>query len=122
MNDDIEASIAVGHNGMVHIVSNPDRTIDIEKLYESLYFEYKEIYANSEIAKIYALDDLDDLYDLKIFDYESRWCFMAEKLYMQTDDRVKIGDKPMKHTDSKGQELHDGHIKNRKELLKQYKK
>ena len=47
---------------------------------------------------------------------------MAEKLYMQTDDRVKIGDKTMKNTDSKGQELHDGHIKNRKELLKQYKK
>lgn len=69
VNDDIEASIAVGHNGMVHIVSNPDRTIDIEKLYESLYNEYKEIYANSEIARIYALDDL---YDLKIFDYESR--------------------------------------------------
>ena len=46
---------------------------------------------------------------------------MAEKLYMQTDDRVKIGDKPMKHTDSKGQELHDRHVKNRKELLKQYK-
>ena len=69
VNADIEASIAVGHNGMVHIVSNPDRTIDIEKLYESLYNEYKEIYANSEIAKIYALDDL---YDLKIFDYESR--------------------------------------------------
>ena len=45
---------------------------------------------------------------------------MAEKLYMQTDDRVKIGDKPMKHTDSKGQELHDRHVKNRKELLKQY--
>ena len=69
VNDDIEASIAVGHNGMVHIVSNPDRTIDIEKLYESLYNEYKEIYANSELARIYALDDL---YDLKIFDYESR--------------------------------------------------
>ena len=46
---------------------------------------------------------------------------MAEKLYMQTDDRVKIGDKPMKHTDSKRQELHDRHVKNRKELLKQYK-
>ena len=69
VNDDIEASIAVGHNGMVHIVSNPDRTIDIEKLYESLYNEYKEIYANSELSRIYALDDL---YDLKIFDYESR--------------------------------------------------
>ena len=69
VNDDIEASIAVGHNGIVHIVSNPDRTIEIEKLYESLYNKYKEIYANSEISRIYALDDL---YDLKIFDYESR--------------------------------------------------
>ena len=46
-----------------------DRTIDIEKLYESLYNEYKEIYADSKLARIYALDDL---YDLKIFDYESR--------------------------------------------------
>lgn len=69
VNSDVEASIAVGHNGVVHIVSNPDRTIDIEKLYESLYNEYKEIYANSELSRIYALDDL---YDLKIFDYESR--------------------------------------------------
>lgn len=69
VNDDIEASIAVGHNGIVHIVSNHDRTIEIEKLYESLYNKYKEIYANSEISRIYALDDL---YDLKIFDYESR--------------------------------------------------
>lgn len=66
VNDDIEASIAVGHNGIVHIVSNPDRTIEIEKLYESLYNKYEEIYANSEISRIYAL------YDLKIFDYESR--------------------------------------------------
>ena len=69
VNDDIEVSIAVGHNGMVHIASNPNRTIDIVKLYETSYNEYKEIYVNSEIARIYALDDL---YDLKIFDYESR--------------------------------------------------
>lgn len=47
---------------------------------------------------------------------------MAEKLYMKTDDRIKIGDKSMKHTYSKGQELHDRYVKNRKELLKQYKK
>lgn len=26
---------------------------------------------------------------------------MAEKLYLKTDDRLKIGDKPMKHTDPK---------------------
>ena len=33
---DVEASIAVGHDGMVHIVSNPDRRTNIKKLYESL--------------------------------------------------------------------------------------
>lgn len=47
---------------------------------------------------------------------------MAEKLYIKTDDRLNIGDKPLKHIDSEGQRLHDCHIKNRKELLKQYKK
>ena len=41
---------------------------------------------------------------------------------MQTDDRMKIGDKPMKHTDSKGQDLNDRHVKNRKELLRRFKK
>lgn len=48
--------------------------------------------------------------------------YEGKKLYMKTDDRVKVGDKPMKHTDSRGQELHDRHVQNRKELLKQYKK
>lgn len=47
---------------------------------------------------------------------------MKEDNKIITDDRVKIGDKPMKHTDSKGQELHDKHLKNRKQLLQQYKK
>ena len=47
---------------------------------------------------------------------------MDEKLYMKTDDRIKIGDKSIKHTNLKGQKLHDRHVKNRKELLKQYKK
>ena len=47
---------------------------------------------------------------------------MTEELYMQTDDRLKIGDKPTKHIDSKGQELHDRHLKNRKQLLQQHKK
>ena len=69
MNDDLDATIAVGHNGSIYIVSNPNRTVDIEKLYEMFYNEYKEIYANSELAKVYALDDL---YGLKIFDYENR--------------------------------------------------
>lgn len=69
VNDDIEATIAVGHDGTVHMASVPNRTIDIEKLYESLYNEYKEIYANSELSRVYALDDL---YNLKIFYYESR--------------------------------------------------
>lgn len=47
---------------------------------------------------------------------------MDEKLHIPTDDRLKIGDKPMKHTNPKGQELHDRYLKNRKQLLNQYKK
>lgn len=47
---------------------------------------------------------------------------MDEKLYMETDDKIKIGDKAMEHTDPKGQELHERHMKNKKELLKQYQK
>lgn len=68
-NDDIEASIAVGHNGHICIASCPDRNVDIEKLYESTYNKYKHELLDSGLARIHALDDL---YDLGIFKYESR--------------------------------------------------
>ena len=38
---------------------------------------------------------------------------MNDKLYLQTDDRMKVGDKPMKHTTPESQKLHNEHIKNR---------
>ena len=66
---DVEASIAVGHDGMVHIVSNPDRRTNIEKLYESLYNDHKARCANSELARVHTLDRLNDM---GLFDYESR--------------------------------------------------
>ena len=47
---------------------------------------------------------------------------MVEKVYIETDDRVKTFDKPIKHTDPKGQELHDRLVRNRKELIEQHKK
>lgn len=46
----------------------------------------------------------------------------GEKLYMQTDDGVKNGEKPMTHTESKGKELHDKNVKKRKQLLKEFEK
>ena len=69
MSDDVEASVAVGHNGTIHIASNPNRAIDIEKIYESLYDKHKEMYADSKIARTMALNEL---YKLGTFDYERR--------------------------------------------------
>lgn len=68
-NDDVEASVAAGHNGHICIASCPDRNVDIEKLYESTYNKYKHELLDSGLARIHALDDL---YDLGIFKYESR--------------------------------------------------
>ena len=39
---------------------------------------------------------------------------MAEKLYLETDDRLKVGNKPLKHTNPEAQEWHDQIIKNKK--------
>lgn len=47
---------------------------------------------------------------------------VAEKLYLETDDRLKIGDKPLEHTNPKAQEFSDWLVKNREEFLKQFRK
>ncbi len=47
---------------------------------------------------------------------------MAEKLYLETDDRLKIGNKSLKHTNPKAQEWYEKIVKNRKEFLKQFMK
>lgn len=46
--------------------------------------------------------------------------FLNDKLHIQTDDRLKIGDKPLKHTNPKGQEIHDEIMKDKKNFLKQF--
>lgn len=68
-NSDVEASIAIGHDGSVHIISNLNRKINIDKMFEALYDKYKKIHMNSDVARIHALDDI---YDLNVFDYEKR--------------------------------------------------
>ncbi len=62
----VVCSVTVGHDGSVHIISKPRKGIDIDKIYKSAYNEYKEIYKESEMAKIKALDDL---YALGLFEY-----------------------------------------------------
>lgn len=47
---------------------------------------------------------------------------MAEELYLQTDDRLDIGDEPIEYTDPKVQAIHDEIMKNRKQILEQCKK
>ena len=45
---------------------------------------------------------------------------MTPKLYIQTDDRLKIGDKALPHTNFEGKAFHDKIMKNKKEFLKQF--
>ncbi len=68
---DVKYSVVVNHDGEVQIISIVEnyKDINIDEVYNSLYNEYKQIYKDSEIAKIKALDDL---YELGIFLYERR--------------------------------------------------
>lgn len=68
-NSDIVGSVAVGHDGTVHMITNPNRDVDIEKLYKKLYTMYKSQLGNEDLAKRYALDEL---YRRGLFDYERR--------------------------------------------------
>lgn len=68
-NEEVVCTIAVGHDGSVCIASNPDREVHIDKVYESLYNNYKQEYQNSDISKLHAMDDI---YDLGAFKYEKR--------------------------------------------------
>ena len=68
-NDKVAISIAVGHDGSVNIITNPDRKYDVDTLWNELYNKYKQEYKNSSVAKIYALDDI---YEMKIFNYDCR--------------------------------------------------
>ena len=64
--DKAELSMAVGHDGTIHIISNMNRNVDIEKIYNKWYDFYKQSYTR-EMAKIKATDRL---YELNLFDYK----------------------------------------------------
>lgn len=68
-NDFVNASIIVGHNGSVHMISNPNRSVDIDKVWEEGYNYYLKKYQNKSIAEHKVLDLL---YRSEIFIYESR--------------------------------------------------
>lgn len=64
--ENVKASIVVGHDGSVNIISNINRKIDIEKIYNRYYNEYKKIGYESQHARIKATDEI---YSIGIFDY-----------------------------------------------------
>ena len=68
-NENISATVAVGHDGTVQIVSHLDRNIPLDKLWERLYNDYANQYGDKIIAERMATTML---YDSDIFKSESR--------------------------------------------------
>lgn len=67
--NNVNAVVAVGHDGSVNIVSELNKEFDIEKFWKEAYNGYQEIYKDDILAEHYATDDL---YRLGIFKVESR--------------------------------------------------
>ena len=68
-NKQVERSVIACHNGEVHILSEPDRTIDIVQVYEQWYNQYKEEYKNARVAELHATDRI---YESGLFQYEKK--------------------------------------------------
>ena len=67
--DKVDAVIAVGHDGSVHIVSDLDKDFDIETYWKIMYNKAMETYGDKEVSRIKATDAL---YALGVFKYEKR--------------------------------------------------
>ena len=68
----VAGSVAVGHDGSVHLISNPSTKIDkktLDKLWNEVYNVIVKVYPDEDLATHYALDII---YQKKIFDYERR--------------------------------------------------
>lgn len=65
----IDTVVAVGHDGTVYKASNLNPKVDIEKIYNELYNEFKQIVGDDVLSEHYATDAL---YDMDIFDVERR--------------------------------------------------
>ncbi len=68
-NEQVERSVIACHNGEVHILSDPDRRVDIAQMYEQWYNQYKEEYKNTRVAELHATDRI---YESGSFRYEKK--------------------------------------------------
>ena len=67
--NNVVAVVAVGHDGSVHVATELNRKVDIEKVWEMLYNRSVEKYGDADLARIRATDAL---YRAGVFKYESR--------------------------------------------------
>jgi hypothetical protein len=65
----IDSVLSVGHDGSVYRVSNLNPKVNIDKIWEELYNDYRKIYEDDVLATHYALDGI---YEAKFFDVEIR--------------------------------------------------
>jgi len=68
-NNNISAIVAAGHDGSIQMVSELNRKIPIDKLWEKVYNDNVSVYGDKKLAEHKALTTL---YDLGIFKVESR--------------------------------------------------
>lgn len=68
-NQNIEAVVAVGHDGSVQIVSNINRKFILESVWEEAYNKYVQIYKDKTVSEHKATDLI---YELRIFKTEIR--------------------------------------------------
>lgn len=65
----VEKIIVAAHNGKVYIISNIDRTVNLETIYKREITFYKKNGFNIALAKKKALDAI---YEKGVFEYEER--------------------------------------------------
>lgn len=65
--ENVEMSVAVGHNGAVHCIYGINREIDIDKIYQTVYNDVVEKFKNKDLAKLKATDALYESGAFKYF-------------------------------------------------------
>ena len=66
--ENISSIVAVGHDGTVHTISNINRKVDIDKLWEDVYNDFVNVYNDKRVATKKATSIL---YEMNLFKYES---------------------------------------------------
>ena len=69
VNKKVNTVVAVGHDGSVYKVFNPNREFDIDNFREMVYSKYLEEYRDEKLAEIRMTDAL---YNLGVFEFERR--------------------------------------------------